>query len=227
MTGNLQLPAANCPVANSRRVATSWMMFRMCVATLVLVLGLTTLPAGAADGDVSEGLRRCTAISADADRLACFDALARGQSGNAQAGGQGPAAVGRWQIEAGPGGSLKATQRPVEPWDDEQSLILQVTCDDDRAGLSVTREIPIANSFTSFVTVRVGNRLVPGDLWTVSRDYRTANFSGDVQDFLRALPATGQIAIRMEGSRRWRFEGTFELEGIADIRSRVAASCRR
>lgn len=210
-----------------RGLSTSWSMMRIAVMVSVLLLGLTTLPAGAADGDLSGGLRRCAAIAADADRLACFDALARGQVGREQAGSQGTAALGRWQVETGPGGAIRATQRPVEPWDDEQSLILQVTCADDRAGLSVTREIPIANSFTSFVTVRVGNRLVPGDLWNVSRDYRTASFSGDVQDFLRMLPPTGQLFIRLEGSRRWRFEGTFELDGIEEIRRRVTAACRR
>lgn len=221
------LPAANCQVAKGCGLSTSWSMMRIGVTALVLALGLTTLPAGAAEGDASEGLRRCAAIGADADRLSCFDALARSQAGREQPDSQGTAALGRWQVETGPGASVRATQRPVEPWDDEQSLILQVTCADDRAGLSVAREIPIANTFTSFVTVRVGNRLLPGDLWNVSRDYRTASFSGDVQDFLRMLPSSGQLFVRLEGSRRWRFEGTFELEGIEEIRRRVAASCRR
>lgn len=220
-------PAANCQVAKGRVPPNSWRMQRMSLSALVLAFGLTTLAAGAAEGDAAEGLRRCAAIGADAERLACFDALARAQAGREQAQARPPASLGRWQVEAGQGGGLKATQRPVEPWDEDLSLILQVTCADDRAGLSVTREIPIANSFNAFVTVRVGNRLVPGDLWDVSRDYRTASYTGDVQDFLRRLPASGQIFIRLEGSRRWRFEGTFELDGIEEIRRRVAASCRR
>ena len=53
------------------------------------------------------------------------------------------------------------------------------------------------------------------------------SYPGDARDFLRQLPATGTLFVRLEGSRRWRFEGTYQLDGIDDVRRRMLAACSR
>lgn len=179
------------------------------------------MPAVAAP-DLAASLRQCAAITATTERLACFDALAAGQPAGPSAG-----LTGRWrQGQAMPDRRLVVEQLPLESWS-EEGIILVLSCRDDRVSLSVRRDTPILAGATVFVTVRVNDRLAPGDVWSVGRDLTEAAFPGDVRELLRQLPETGTLFIRLEGSRRWRFEGTFQLDGLAAIRTRLLADCPR
>ncbi len=178
------------------------------------------MPAVAAP-DLAASLRQCATIAAPAERLACFDALA------AQPADVTAALSGRWRPgRAAPDRRLAVEQPPLEPWS-EEGIILVLACRDDRVSLSVRRDTPILAGATVFVTVRVNDRLAPGDVWSTGRDLSEAAFQGDAREFLRLLPETGTLFIRLEGSRRWRFEGTFQLDGIAPLRQRLLADCPR
>jgi hypothetical protein len=192
-----------------------------------LLAGLILSPAASAnDAALPDAVRRCGAIAKEAERLACFDGLAAGLAAPAA---QGTVTLGRWQVTTttGPSGRvIVADQRPLEPWG-EESIILRITCRDDRVVLSVGRDGPVMGAASVFANVRINDRLAPGDIWQGTRNLHEALFPGEVREFLGRLPATGTLAIRLEGSRRWRFEGTYQLDGIAEIRQQLLAACSR
>jgi len=197
------------------------------------ILGLVALlllagpqSASAAEPALTEALRRCAGMPAAAERLACFDTLA---ASLAVPDGDGAATVGRWEVKATstrPGREIVAEQRPVEPWG-EEGVILRIACREDRATLSVGRDSPVMSTSSVFATVRINDRLAPGDIWEGTRDRHQALYPGNTREFLQQLPETGTLFIRLEGSRRWRFEGTYDLDGIAGVRSRILAACPR
>jgi hypothetical protein len=192
-----------------------------------LVAGLILSPAaGATDAALPDAVKRCGSIAVDAERLACFDRIA---AALAAPGVPGTVTLGRWQVTTttGPSGRvIVADQRPLEPWG-EESIILRITCRDDRVAMSVGRDGPVMGAASVFANVRINDRLAPGDIWQGTRNLHEALFPGDVREFLARLPATGTLAIRLEGSRRWRFEGTYQLDGIAEIRQQLLAACSR
>lgn len=192
-----------------------------------LLAGLILSPAaGATDAALPDAVKRCGSIAVDAERLACFDRIA---AALAAPGVPGTVTLGRWQVTTttGPSGRvIVADQRPLEPWG-EESIILRITCRDDRVVLSVGRDGPVMGAASVFANVRINDRLAPGDIWQGTRNLHEALFPGDVREFLARLPATGTLAIRLEGSRRWRFEGTYQLDGIAEIRQQLLAACSR
>lgn len=197
------------------------------VVLTALLAGLVLSPAASAtESALPDAIRRCGSIAVEAERLACFDRLA---SSLTAPGEQGTVTFGRWQVTSstGPSGRvIVADQRPLEPWG-EESIILQITCSNDRVALSVGRDRPVMATANIFATVRINDRLAPSDIWQGTRNLHEALFPGDVREFLDRLPTTGTLAIRLEGSRRWRFEGTYQLDGIAEVRQRVLSACSR
>lgn len=193
-------------------------------ASAVFLLAL--LPVQGLGEELPEALRRCAGISPVTERLACYDALAASLSAPEA---DGVTTVGRWEVRATStpkGREIVAEQRPVEPWG-EEGIILQIACRDDRVSLAVGRDAPVLSTSSVFATVRINDRLAPGDIWEGTRDRHQALYPGNTREFLQQLPATGTLSIRLEGSRRWRFEGTYELTGISDIRRRILAACSR
>lgn len=194
---------------------------------LVLLAGLAPPPvAAAAEPDLPDALRRCATIQVQAERLACFDRLAAALAAPDE---PGTATIGRWLVTTGTnasGRTIVADQRPLEPWG-EEGIVLEISCRNDRVALAVGRDSPVMGAASVFVTLRINDRLAPGDIWQGSRDLQQAIYPGDVREFLTRLPATGTLAIRLEGSRRWRFEGTYRLDGIDAIRRRMLTACSR
>jgi hypothetical protein len=189
-------------------------------ALCLFALGAIASAQPAGDG---AALGECARISEDAQRLACYDRVVRGGSEPA---GAPETSLGRWQAVAGSAGAVVFRQEPLHP-SAETDLVVELSCRNDRAAVSVQRNGALAISATVTATVRANDRLVSSDLWNVSRDTRAATFSGDVRALLELLPGQGSLEIRLEGSSRWRFEGAYQLDGIVKVRERLLASCRR
>lgn len=193
-------------------------------AALPLLLALPLVWPSAGWADPMEEFGRCAAIAADAERLHCFDTVARSLPGG------DPAAsgdAGAWTITRAAAGSsgasgLAASQGPAGP----DNITLRIGCTDGRASLSAMRDPVIARSASTLVTLHVNDRLVLSDLWTSSTNYQSATMPGDVTAFVRSLPATGKLSLQFEGSRGFRFEGVFELAGIDTVRRRIVEACR-
>lgn len=194
-------------------------MFRRFVIAGVFSLGLAS--TGLAQDDMPAALRRCSSITEDLTRLACFDAVARSVAPAAPSSGE---ARGAWDIQTRPG-SVVASQRPAGP-PSEDDISLVVGCTGGVTSVSVRRQPVVARSASTLVTVHVNDRLLDSDLWATSADLRSASMPGDAAAFLRGLPSEGELMIRLEGSRGFRFEGTFALRGLDQVRRAVGQACR-
>ena len=201
-----------------------WSMIVLRRAAVPLLLALPLIWPSSAPADPVEDLRRCTTITADAERLRCFDAAAHSlpDADPAAAGSAGSWTVAPAPAGSGSGTGPTASQGPAGP----DNITLRIGCADGRASLSASRDPVIARSASTLVTLHVNDRLVLSDLWTSSNNYQSAAMSGDVAAFLRSLPATGKLSLQFEGSRGFRFEGVFELDGIGTVRRRIVEACR-
>ncbi|WP_216073667.1 hypothetical protein, partial [Acinetobacter baumannii] len=84
--------------------------------------------------DMPAALRRCSSITEDLTRLACFDAVARTVAPATPS----PGDRGAWDIQTRPGGVI-ASQRPAGP-PSEDDISLVVGCTDGVTSLSVRRQ---------------------------------------------------------------------------------------
>ncbi|QCI66895.1 type VI secretion system-associated protein TagO [Phreatobacter stygius] len=185
------------------------------------LLGSNTI--GAAQDETRAALGRCAAIAADADRLKCFDQLARPVPP-----ASGSAPIWEVQTEISPVDDsriVNVTQKPVEPWG-EQRVALTIRCFEGQTSLSVSRDSLLAVGRTAKVIVRIDRQPATEGQWTIATTSQEAILPENAIGFLRALPSTGRLFIRVEGVRNLRFEGTFRLEGVNEIRRTVGEACR-
>jgi hypothetical protein len=76
------------------------------------------------------------------------------------------------------------------------------------------------------VAYQIEQRPVVEERWTASAGGKTASFNGNALQFLQALPASGQILIRVFDSQNVAHEATFRLDGLAAIRQKVVDACK-
>jgi hypothetical protein len=192
------------------------------ITTVLVLLTCSEFARGQTAADIPLPLRECAQISNDPVRLACYDGLIRGVSPPVVS----PSAdLGRWQPTEASDAALGFRQEPIQGADVD--LTLEVRCRDDRVSLHLSRNGPLANSASASVTMRADDRLISSNLWTVSRDARSATLTDDARALLERLPERGILEIRIEGSSRFRFEGRYDLAGLAGIRQKLLRQCRR
>ncbi|MBN8942195.1 MAG: hypothetical protein J0H01_22000 [Rhizobiales bacterium] len=193
----------------------------------VLALAAATLLGlvghAAAQDDPRAALGRCAGIAADADRLKCFDQIARPTP-------PAPGRVGNWEVQTATSPVddsriVSATQKPVEPWGEER-IALNIRCFEGQTSVSVSRDSLLAVGRTAKVIVRIDSQPATDSQWTIANTSQEALLSENAIGFLRSLPAAGRLFVRVEGVRNIRFEGTFRLEGLNEIRRNVGEACR-
>lgn len=196
-------------------------------STRVLALAAATLLGivthAAAQDDPRAALGRCAGIAADPERLKCFDLIARPAQ-------PAPGRVGNWEVQTATSPVddsriVSATQKPVEPWGEER-IALNIRCFEGQTSLSVSRDSLLAVGRTAKVIVRINSQPATDSQWTIANTSQEAILADNVIGFLRSLPAAGRLFIRVEGVRNIRFEGTFRLEGLNEIRRSVGEACR-
>ncbi|MGL4290049.1 MAG: type VI secretion system-associated protein TagO [Phreatobacter sp.] len=198
-------------------------MARIRVFALAAATLLGIVAHAAAQDDPRAALGRCTGIAADAERLRCFDQIARPAQPT-------PGRVGNWEVQTttspvDDSRIVSATQKPAEAWGEER-IALNIRCFEGQTSLSVSRDSLLAVGRTAKVIVRIDSQPATDSQWTIANTSLEAMLPENVIGFLRSLPATGRLFIRVEGVRNIRFEGTFRLEGLNDIRRNVGEACR-
>ncbi len=61
--------------------------------------------------------------------------------------------------------------------------------------------------------------------WTATETGRSLAFQGDVVRFLRSMPDSGQLLIKVYAGKAPPYESTFKLVGVDPIRRKIAAAC--
>ncbi|WP_204326424.1 hypothetical protein, partial [Stenotrophomonas maltophilia] len=82
-----------------------------------------------------------------------------------------------------------------------------------QTSVSVSRDSLLAVGRTAKVIVRIDSQPATDSQWTIANTSQEALLPENPIGFLRSLPATGRLFVRVEGVRNIRFEGTFRLEG--------------
>ncbi len=177
----------------------------------------------------------CRDISDTAKRLACFDAITTTAPGPS-----GPAAapVSRWQINESKSpvdDSLQVAAVNQSTTDAGKAAILMIRCKehdteffvsaDEFWGLSIGgRPIP--------VTYRVNDAPATKQAWTPGSGSSARGSSAFVPNvkqalaFMASLPEGGRLFLRVEDFQGIGHDMTFNLDGITEVKSRVADACR-
>ena len=61
--------------------------------------------------------------------------------------------------------------------------------------------------------------------WRAAEMGRSLGFSGDVVRFLRSMPDSGQILVKVYAGKGPPYESTFQLAGLDPVRRKIAAAC--
>jgi hypothetical protein len=104
--------------------------------------------------------------------------------------------------------------------DGPASLIIR--CRGKRAELALTTNGSWGPANFKRVTYQINDQSPVQQGWTPSPDGRSATLRTDVIGFVRALPDTGYVLIRVYGSEAVPYEATFQLSGLGAVRRRLA-----
>jgi hypothetical protein len=194
------------------------------LAALAAALVSSTAPYASADSDLSSRLKACGAIAAGAERLACFDALA---------GKETPAAptvvASHWEIRE----SKSAVDSSPETTGlnalasvgvDPAALVLR--CRDHKTEFFIAANDPWRKDAGGVrVFYRTGDGAAIERDWPGSASGKAAFAPGDTIAFAQSLPESGELFIRVFDATGEPHEAIFQLDGIAEVRRRVAAAC--
>ena len=61
--------------------------------------------------------------------------------------------------------------------------------------------------------------------WRAAETGRSVAFPGDVVRFLRSMPDSGQILVKVYAGKGRPYESTFQLAGLDPVRRKIAAAC--
>jgi type VI secretion system protein VasI len=199
---------------------------KVVVACLIVLCGLSA--RARAQDDARALIGRCAVVTPDADRLKCYDELARPRQ--AAEPGEPVQHVGAWDVRTATSPVddsrvIRASQLPVEAWD-EQRVALHLGCFEGRTIVRLSRDSLLAVGRTAKVITRVDQQPAAEAQWTVGVTSQDVDLTDNPIGFLRALPATGRLFVRVEGVRNTRFESTFRLDGLDPLRRMLGNACK-
>jgi hypothetical protein len=61
--------------------------------------------------------------------------------------------------------------------------------------------------------------------WRVEETGRSLTFPGDIVRFLRSMPDSGQMLVKVYAGKGLPHESTFQLVGLDPVRRKIAAAC--
>jgi type VI secretion system (T6SS) VasI/EvfG family protein len=194
---------------------------------LAAALGSLAAPCAPADGDLSSKVKACATIAGAPDRLACFDALAGKEP-------PAPATVvaAHWEIRESKSAvdsspettGLNALSPAQSTGLDPAALVLR--CRDHKTEFFIAANDPWGGSADSLrVFYRTDDGVAVERDWLSSPSGKAAFAPGDAIAFAQSLPESGKLFIRVFDAIGEKHEATFQLDGIAEVRRRVAAAC--
>jgi hypothetical protein len=197
------------------------------LSALAAAVGSSTAPGASADSDLSSRLKACGAIAAAAERLACFDAL-----GGKETPATPAVVASHWEIRENKTAAdssrettgLNALPAPLSAGADPAALVLR--CRDHKTEFFIAANDAWrkdAGSLKVFYRAEDG-AAVERD-WPGSPSGKAAFAPGDAIAFAQSLPESGALFIRVFDATGEPHEATFQLDGIAEVRRRVAAAC--
>jgi hypothetical protein len=75
------------------------------------------------------------------------------------------------------------------------------------------------------VVYRINQELPVEQRWRPAETGRSFAFQGDVVRFLRSMPDSGQILVKVYAGKAPPYESTFKLIGLDPVRRKIGAAC--
>jgi len=91
--------------------------------------------------------------------------------------------------------------------------------------ISTTRYWKQATDGEVKVVYRINKEPSVEQRWRAAETGRSLAFPGDVVRFLRSMPDSGQILVKVYAGKTPPYESTFQLLGLDPVRRKIAAAC--
>src|SRR5215212_7501165 len=190
--------------------------------TLLLSLGQGVC---AQPGDALDRLKACSQFEGG-ERLKCVDELLQEMAPEA-AQPQGS----NWiisettsPVDYSPQITALITE-PASSQDAPSSLAIQCRAQRTELIISTTGSWKHAPDGVVKVVYRIDEQPPVEQRWKPAETGRSLAFEGDVVRFLRSMPDSGRILVKVYAGRAPAHESTFKLVGLDPVRRKVAAAC--
>jgi len=194
-------------------------------ALAVTVLSSLSQAVCAQAGDAVDRLKACSQFEG-IERLKCVDELLQEMAPDS-AQPQGP----NWiisettsPVDYKPQITLLTTAR-TSSQDAPSSLAIHCRARRTELIISTTGSWKQATDGEVKVVYRINEEPPVEQRWRPAETGRSLAFQGDVVRFLRSMPDSGQILVKVYAGKTPPYESTFKLVGLDPIRRKIAAAC--
>jgi hypothetical protein len=109
--------------------------------------------------------------------------------------------------------------------DDPSSLAIHCRARRTELTISTTGSWKLATDGQVKVAYRINEEPSVEQRWRVDETGRSLSFPGDIVRFLRSLPDSGQMLVKVYAANGPPHESTFQLVGLDPVRRKIAAAC--
>jgi len=196
-------------------------------ALTVIVLSSLSQAVCAQTGDAVDRLKACSQFEG-MERLKCVDEFLREMAETPD-----PAQP------QGPNWIISETTSPVDyrpqiaalttahasSQDAPSSLAIHCRARRTELIISTTRYWKQATDGEVKVVYRINEEPSVEQRWRAAETGRSLAFPGDVVRFLRSMPDSGRILVKVYAGKAPPYESTFQLVGLDPVRRKIAAAC--
>lgn len=198
-----------------------------------LVAAAMSGPATAqAKDDPVERLRSCSEVKLDLERLRCFDDFARSlldEPADPAKAAQAAPSPPEWRTveDRSPiDDSLQVSAFRMTSHPPDSPAMLAVRCREKRTEILVTTDDFWGSSQGLRVVYRVNDTPAVEQTWNPASSGKGVFLKGDPVRFLRTLPTTGRLFIRVHDFRGIPHDATFDLDGLGDVLTKIGEACK-
>jgi type VI secretion system protein VasI len=201
------------------------MMKRIVSFGLPVVLSgvlLSSFPAGGEAQDLARRLAECSGLKDSAERLECYDALARSLTEHPEK------PTGNWgknekenPLDDTRTVTLWLQATSVEPAYDE-SAFLFIRCRSGQTSVYITWNKALANAE---VLVRLGKGDLERQYWNLSTDNEATFYREDAVTFAKALMESERLVAKVSPKDSYPTTAVFELAGLATAIEPLRQTC--
>jgi len=195
-------------------------------ALAVTLLSSLSQAVCAQSGDAVDRLKTCSQFEG-MERLKCVDELLQEVAPDPTQ-PQGP----NWiisettsPVDYRPQITALTTARASSP-DAPSSLAIRCRAQRTELTISTTGSWKPATDGEVKVVYRINERPPIEQRWKAAETGRRFAFQGDVVRFLRSMPDSGQILVKVYAGKTPPYESTFQLVGLDPVRRKIAAACK-
>lgn len=211
--------------SDTRRVPTGLLL-----AGVLFLAGLLPAPRPASGQEILRRMDACAQLEDPAERLACYDALARSLGLNPSPPRTAADSTGDWGVNVKQDPlddsrvvTLYLGAESLSPPSDRE-VFLFVRCRHRELEIYITWDRPLANGE---VLVRLGEGPSERQYWNLSTDAEASLVPGDSGAFLRRLLAVPRLVAKVNPRDSVPMTAVFRLDGLSTVMGRVPTDCLR